>query len=257
MSGHSKWATTKHKKAIIDKRRAKVFAKLVKAIEVSARTGGADPSGNPTLYDAIQKARKNSVPSDNIDRAVKRGAGLESGGATYETIIYEGYGPQGVALLIECLSDNRNRAASEVRVAVTRNGGTMADPGSVSYLFRRKGVIIVAKSQNAAVGATIVDEDRLMEVVLDVGAEEINDLGTSFEVVTDPSAMVSVRSAIERAGLEYESAEVSLLPSVSVPLDRVGAEKLFALIEAIEELDDVQNVYANFDVSDEIMALLG
>ncbi|MGA1670498.1 MAG: YebC/PmpR family DNA-binding transcriptional regulator, partial [Candidatus Nanopelagicaceae bacterium] len=149
MSGHSKWATTKHKKAIIDKRRAKVFAKLVKAIEVSARTGGADPSGNPTLYDAIQKARKNSVPSDNIDRAVKRGAGLESGGATYETIIYEGYGPQGVALLIECLSDNRNRAASEVRVAVTRNGGTMADPGSVSYLFNRRGVVIVPKVQPA------------------------------------------------------------------------------------------------------------
>jgi YebC/PmpR family DNA-binding regulatory protein len=260
MSGHSKWATTKHKKAIIDKRRAKVFAKLVKAIEVSARTGGADPSGNPTLYDAIQKARKNSVPSDNIDRAVKRGAGLESGGATYETIIYEGYGPQGVALLIECLSDNRNRAASEVRVAVTRNGGTMADPGSVSYLFNRRGVVIVPKVQPAekpeARASTDLNEDRIMEAVLDVGAEEINDLGASFEIVSEPSAMVEIRSAIERAGWEYESAEVSLLPSVSISVDKEGAEKLFALIEAIEELDDVQNVYANFDVSDEIMAAL-
>lgn len=252
MSGHSKWATTKHKKAIIDKRRAKVFAKLVKAIEVSARTGGADPSGNPTLYDAIQKARKNSVPSDNIDRAIKRGAGVESGGAAYETILYEGYGPQGVAILIECLSDNRNRAASEVRVAVTRNGGTMADPGSVSYLFHRRGVILVAKDQKSKQ----VTEDELMEAGLDAGIEEINDLGSSFEVIGEPASLVSMRSAIEASGIEYESAEVSLLPSVSVPLDQNGAEKLFSLIEAIEDLDDVQNVYANFDVSDDIMAAL-
>lgn len=237
-----------------------MFAKLVKAIEVSARTGGADPSGNPTLYDAIQKARKNSVPSDNIDRAVKRGAGLESGGATYETIIYEGYGPQGVALLIECLSDNRNRAASEVRVAVTRNGGTMADPGSVSYLFQRRGVVIVPKSQSKSAGgsgsAFELNEDQIMEIVLDAGAEEINDLGSAFEIVSEPGSMVDVRESVERAGWEYESAEVSLLPSVTVPVDQEGAEKLFALIEAIEELDDVQNVFANFDVSDEIMAAL-
>ena len=252
MSGHSKWATTKHKKAIIDKRRAKMFAKLVKAIEVSARTGGADPSGNPTLYDAIQKARKSSVPSDNIDRAIKRGAGLEAGGATYETILYEGYGPQGVAILIECLSDNRNRAASDVRVAVTRNGGTMADPGSVSYLFQRKGVVIVNKEQ----GSRHISEDQLMEVALDAGAEEINDLGAAFEVVSEPSSMVAIRSAIEGAKMEYESAEISLVPSMSIPLDKEGAEKVFSLIEAIEELDDVQNVYANFDVSDEIMATL-
>ncbi len=252
MSGHSKWATTKHKKAIIDKRRAKIFAKLVKAIEVSARTGGADPDGNPTLYDAIQKARKNSVPSDNIDRAIKRGAGLESGGAAYETILYEGYGPQGVGILIECLSDNRNRAASEVRVAVTRNGGTMADPGSVSYLFNRRGVVIVGKEQ----GTRSISEDELIEIVLDAGAEEINDLGASFEIVSEPHAMVQIRSAVERAGLEYESAEVSLLPSMNIPLDKDGAERIFSLIEAIEDLDDVQNVYANFDVSDDIMAAL-
>lgn len=257
MSGHSKWATTKHKKAILDKRRAKMFAKLIKAIEVSARTGGADPSGNPTLYDAIQKARKSSVPSDNIERALKRGAGLETGAAQYETIMYEGYGPQGVAILIECLSDNRNRAASEVRVAVTRNGGTMADPGSVSYLFRRKGVLIINKDSGADAAARPVSEDALMEVVLDAGAEEINDLGNAFEIVSEPSDLVKVREAVEAGGFEYESADLSLLPTVTVSLDSEGATKVFALIEAIEELDDVQNVYANFDVSDDVLATLG
>jgi YebC/PmpR family DNA-binding regulatory protein len=249
MSGHSKWATTKHKKAILDSRRAKTFAKLIKAIEVAARTGGADPAGNPTLFDALAKARKSSVPSDNIDRAVKRGAGLESGGANWETIMYEGYGPNGVALLIECLSDNRNRAAGEVRLAVTRNGGTMADPGSVSYLFGRRGVIIVKKS-------AAVTEDALMNIVIDAGAEEINDLGENFEVVSDPSSMASVRKSLDEAGIEYESADTPFLPTVSVPLDGEGASKVFKLIEAIEDCDDVQNVYANFDISDEVMATL-
>ncbi len=249
MSGHSKWATTKHKKAILDSRRAKTFAKLIKAIEVAARTGGPDPAGNPTLFDALAKARKNSVPSDNIDRAVKRGAGLESGGANWETIMYEGYGPNGVALLIECLSDNRNRAAGEVRLAVTRNGGTMADPGSVSYLFARRGVVIVKKTGG-------VSEDSLMNVVIDAGAEEINDLGENFEIVSDPSDMASVRESLDNAGLEYESAETPFLPTVSVPLDNEGAAKVFKLIEAIEDCDDVQNVYANFDISDEVMATL-
>jgi YebC/PmpR family DNA-binding regulatory protein len=252
MSGHSKWATTKHKKAIIDKRRAKIFAKLVKAIEVAAREGGADISGNPTLYDAIAKAKKNSLPADNIERAVKRGAGLESGGAEYETIIYEGYGANGVAILIECLSDNRNRAASDVRVAVTRNGGSMADPGSVSYLFSRRGVIVLPKSQNQRA----IDEEVLMEIALDKGADEINDLGENFEIVSEPNHLVAIREAIEQAGVEYESAEVSLLPSILIPLDKESAEKIFKLIDAIEELDDVQNVYANFDVSDEILATL-
>ncbi len=249
MSGHSKWATTKHKKAILDSRRAKTFAKLIKAIEVAARTGGPDPAGNPTLFDALAKARKNSVPSDNIDRALKRGAGLESGGANWETIMYEGYGPNGVALLIECLSDNRNRAAGEVRLAVTRNGGSMADPGSVSYLFGRRGVIIVKKSSS-------VTEDSLMNIVIDAGAEEINDLGENFEIVSDPSAMASVRKSLDEAGIEYESADTPFLPTVSVPLDNEGASKVFKLIEAIEDCDDVQNVYANFDISDEVMATL-
>jgi YebC/PmpR family DNA-binding regulatory protein len=249
VSGHSKWATTKHKKAIIDSKRAKNFAKLIKGIEVAARAGGIDVSGNPTLFDAIAKAKKNSVPSDNIERAIKRGGGLESGGADYQTIMYEGYGPGGVALLIECLSDNRNRAASEVRVAVTRNGGNMADPGSVSYMFNRKGVIIV----NKVAGVT---EDKILESVLDAGAEEVNDLGEAFEVVSEAGDLVAVREALQAASIDYESADTSFLANLSVPLDAETAAKVFHLIDAIEELDDVQNVFGNFDVSDEVMASL-
>jgi transcriptional/translational regulatory protein YebC/TACO1 len=222
---------------------------LIKGIEVAARNGGADITGNPTLFDAIAKAKKNSMPADNIDRAVKRGAGLESGGADWQTIMYEGYGPNGVALMIECLSDNRNRAASEVRVAVTRNGGTMADPGSVSYMFNRKGVVIVTKANG-------ITEDKILEHVLDAGAEDVTDLGESFEIVSEPSDLVAVRTALQSAGIDYESADTSFLPSVSVPLDAEGAAKVFALIDAIEELDDVQNVFGNFDVSDEVMASL-
>ncbi len=249
MSGHSKWATTKHKKAIIDSKRAKNFAKLIKGIEVAARAGGVDISGNPTLYDAIAKAKKNSVPSDNIERAIKRGGGLESGGADYQTIMYEGYGPGGVALLIECLSDNRNRAASEVRVAVTRNGGNMADPGSVSYMFNRKGVIIVNKANG-------ITEDKILESVLEAGAEEVNDLGEAFEVVSEAGDLVAVREALQAASIDYESADTSFLADLSIPLDAETATKVFHLIDAIEELDDVQNVYGNFDVSDEVMASL-
>ena len=246
MSGHSKWATTKHKKAVIDAKRGKLFAKMIKNIEVAARTGGADVSGNPTLFDAIQKAKKSSVPNKNIDSAVKRGAGLEAGGADYETIMYEGYGPNGVAVLIECLTDNRNRAASDVRVAMTRNGGNMADPGSVSYLFNRKGVVIVPKGGLA--------EDDVLGAVLDAGAEEVNDLGESFEVVSEATDLVAVRTALQDAGIDYDSAEASFLPSVSVPLESDGARKVFKLVDALEDCDDVQNVYANFDVSDDIMA---
>jgi YebC/PmpR family DNA-binding regulatory protein len=218
MSGHSKWATTKHKKAVIDSRRAKNFAKLIKAIEVAARNGGPDIAGNPTLFDAIAKAKKNSMPADNIERAVKRGAGLESGGADWQTIMYEGYGPNGVAIMIECLSDNRNRAASEVRVAVTRNGGSMADPGSVSYLFNRKGVIIV----NKAAGTT---EDSILEAALDAGVEEVNDLGESFEVVCEASDLVAARTALQAAGIDYESADSSFLPSMQIPLDAEGHKR--------------------------------
>ena len=245
MSGHSKWATTKHKKAVVDAKRGKLFAKLIKNIEVAARTGGGDPDGNPTLYDAIQKARKNSVPVDNIDRAVKRGSGAEGGGADWQTIMYEGYGPNGVAVLIECLTDNRNRAATEVRTAMTRNGGSMADPGSVSYLFHRKGVVIVPKT-----GQT---EDDVLLAVLDAGAEEVNDLGDSFEVVSEAGDLLGVRGALQQAGIDYDSAETDFLPTMQVALDEDGARKVLRLVDALEDSDDVQNVYANFDVSDEVL----
>jgi YebC/PmpR family DNA-binding regulatory protein len=252
MSGHSKWATIKRKKALIDSKRSRAFAKYIKAIEVSARNGGADPDGNPTLYDAIQKAKKNSVPSDNIERALKRASGQDEASSNWETIMYEGYGPGGVAILVECLSDNRNRAASEVRVAITRNGGTMADPGSVSYLFNRKGVVIVKRNQ----GASLLTEDRILETVLEAGAEEVNDLGENFEIVSSASDMVGVRTALQSAGIDYESADVSFLPSMSIPLDAENAKAVFELIDAIEECDDVQSVYGNFDVSEEVMASL-
>jgi YebC/PmpR family DNA-binding regulatory protein len=245
MSGHSKWATTKHKKAVIDAKRGKLFAKLIKNIEVAARMGGVDLDGNPTLYDAVQKAKKQSVPNKNIDSAIKRGGGLEAGGADYETIMYEGYGPNGVAVLIECLNDNRNRAASDVRVAMTRNGGSMADPGSVSYMFSRKGVVIVPKGE--------LTEDEVLMAVLDAGAEEVNDLGENFEVISEATDLVAVRTALQEAGIDYDSAESSFVPSVQVELDEEGAKKIFKLIDALEDSDDVQNVFANFDVSDEIM----
>jgi YebC/PmpR family DNA-binding regulatory protein len=250
MSGHSKWATTKHKKAVVDARRGKMFAKLIKNIEVAARTGGGDLAGNPTLYDAVQKAKKSSVPNDNIDRALKRGSGAEAGGADYQTIMYEGYGPNGVAVLVECLTDNRNRAASEVRIALTRNGGSMADPGSVSYLFNRKGVVIVPRVEGMA-------EDDVLIAVLDAGAEEVNDLDEVFEVVSEPTDLVAVRTALQDAGIDYDSADASFIASVSVPLDEEGARKVFRLIEALEDSDDVQNVWANYDVSDEIMESVG
>jgi YebC/PmpR family DNA-binding regulatory protein len=248
MSGHSKWATTKHKKAVVDAKRGKMFAKLIKNVEVAARTGGGDPNGNPTLFDAIAKAKRTSVPNDNIDRAVKRGSGLEAGGADWQTIMYEGYGPSGVALLIECLTDNRNRAATEVRTALSRNGGSLADAGSVSYMFSRKGVVLVPG------GAT--SEDDVLVAVLDAGAEEVNDLGDTFEVISEPTDLVGVRKSLQDAGIEYDSAESSFVPSVTVPLDIDGARKIFKLIDALEDSDDVQNVFGNFDISDEIMEKL-
>ena len=252
MSGHSKWATTKHKKAVVDARRGKLFAKLIKNVEVAARTGGGDPAGNPTLYDAIQKAKKSSVPNDNIDRAVKRGSGLEAGGAAYETIRYEGYGPGGVAFLVECLTDNRNRAASDVRTAMTRNGGSLADPGSVSYLFSRKGVVLVPRDQEP--GA--VSEDDVLGAVLEAGVEDVNDLGDAFEVVTEPGALVAARTALQAAGIDYESAEVSFVASVTVDVDAEVAARVLRLVDALEDCDDVQNVFTNVDADDEVLASL-
>jgi YebC/PmpR family DNA-binding regulatory protein len=230
---------------VIDAKRGKLFAKLIKNIEVAARTGGGDPSGNPTLADAIAKAKGQSVPNDNIDRAVKRGAGLEAGGADWEPITYEGYGPGGVALLIECLTDNRNRAASEVRTAMTRNGGSMADPGSVAYLFNRKGVVLVPKNGRS--------EDDVLMAVLEAGAEEVNDIDEAFEIVSEATDLGAVREALKNAGIDYESADISWLPSVNVPLEEEPARKVLRLVDALEDCDDVQNVWANFDISDDIL----
>jgi YebC/PmpR family DNA-binding regulatory protein len=252
MSGHSKWATTKHKKAVIDARRGKMFAKLIKNIEVAAKMGGGDPAGNPTLYDAIQKAKKSSVPNDNIDRAVKRGSGAEAGGAEYATIMYEVYGPQGVAFLVECLTDNRNRAAMEVRTAVTRNGGTLADPNSVSRLFSRKGIVIVPKAQENRE----VDEDAVLEAALDAGVEEVNDLDDSFEIVSEATDVVAVRSALQDSAIDYDSAEVQFVASMDIPVDADAASKVFRLVDALEDLDDVQNVFTNVDVPDDVLASL-
>jgi YebC/PmpR family DNA-binding regulatory protein len=249
MSGHSKWATTKHKKAITDSRRAKAFAKLIKNIEVAAKMGGADLSGNPTLVDAIQKAKKTSVPNDNIDRAVKRGAGLSGESVDYQTIMYEGYAQGGVALLIECLTDNKNRAAAEVRTTMTRNGGTMADPGSVAYNFNRKGVISITKTD-------AVSEDDILLAVLDAGAEEVADRGAGFEVITEPTDLVAARTALQEAGIDYDSSEAEFVPNLHVELDLETARKVLKLIDAFEDLDDVQNIYANYEVSPEVQAQL-
>lgn len=253
MAGHSKWATTKHKKAIIDAKRGKLFAKLVKNVEVAARMGGGDPAGNPTLYDAIQKAKKSSVPNDNIDRAVKRGSGAESGGSDYETILYEAYGPSGVAILIECLTDNRNRSASDVRVAVTRNGGTMADVGSVQRLFARKGVVAVPKEQAAGE----VTEDAVLEAAIEAGLEETSDGGDTWEAISDPNDVVEVRKAIEAAGLDYDSSEVQFVPSFGQLVDSADvAEKVMAIVDALEDSDDVQNVFDNVELTPEVQAEL-
>jgi len=248
MSGHSKWATTKHQKAVVDAKRSKLFAKLVKNIEVAVRSGGADMAGNPTLVDAVQKAKKQSVPNENIDRALKRGSGQEAG-ADYQSIMYEGYGPGGIAVLVECLTDNRNRAASDVRVAFTRNGGSLADPGSVSYLFSRKGVVIVPKE-----GRTT--EDVVLAAVLDAGADEVNDLGEVFEVICEATDLVPVRTALQTAGIEYDSADSQFLPAMQVAVDVNGARRILRLIDMLEDSDDVQNVFANFDASDEVLAEL-
>jgi len=249
VSGHSKWATTKHKKAVIDGRRAKSFAKLIKNIEVAAKMGGADLSGNPTLVDAVQKAKKTSVPNDNIDRAIKRGAGLSGESVDYQTIMYEGYGPNGVALLIECLTDNKNRAAAEVRTLMTRNGGTMADPGSVAYNFNRKGVISITKTP-------AVTEDGILEAVLDAGAEEVIDQGGGFEIITEPSSLVQARTALVDAGIDYDSADAEFVPNLHVEVDLETARKVIKLIDALEESDDVQNIFSNYEVPADVQAIL-
>lgn len=248
MAGHSKWATTKHKKAANDAKRSKLWAKLIKDIEVAARTGGGDPAGNPTLDDMIKKAKKASVPGDNIERARKRGSGEEAGGADWQNIMYEGYGPNGVAMLIECLTDNRNRAASEVRTAMTKNNGNMAESGSVSYMFNRKGVVTVKQGE--------LSEDDVLMAVLDAGAEEVQAVGDMFEIISAPSDIQAIKEALVEAEIEVEQAESDFRADVLVPLNADDARKIFKLIDALEDSDDVQNVYTNIDLSDEVLAEL-
>lgn len=248
MSGHSKWATTKNKKAAIDAKRGKLFAKLIKNIEIAARTGGGDPNGNPTLYDAIVKAKKSSVPADNITRAVKRGSGEEAGGADYEEIVYEGYAPGGVGLIIQCLTDNRNRAAADVRSTLTKKGGSLAANGSVSFNFERKGQIVVPSDG--------VDYDKLFEIAADAGAEDVSDDGDTYTITTDPSDLVTVRKAVQDAGIDYDSADAVLVPQNEVTLELEAAQKVNNLIDALDDLDDVQNIYSNWTASDEVMQQL-
>ena len=249
MSGHSKRATTKHKKAVIDARRAKSFAKLIKNIEVAAKLGGADLGGNPTLYDAVQKAKKTSVPNDNIDRAIKGGVGIGGDAVEYTSIMYEAYGPNGVALMIECLTDNKNRAAAEVRTALSRNGGTLADPGSVAYNFTRKGVISIEAVDG-------VDEDAILEAVMDAGVEDVKDQGVGFEVITEPAQLVTAREALQAAGIDYDSAEVEFVANLEIEVDLETTRKVERLIDALDDLDDVQNVFSNEDVPAEVRARL-
>ncbi len=242
MSGHSKWANIKHRKGRQDAARGKLFGKLAKAIEVAAREGGGSAEFNPTLATAVEKAKAASMPNDNIDRAVKRGTG-EVEGAVYEEIWYEGYAPGGVALYVQILTDNRNRAASDVRSAFTRNNGNLGEPGSVGYLFEQKGQII-------ALG----DEDEVMLVALEAGAEDVREAGEgSYEVITVPSELRMVRRGLEDAGLTIDSAEIIQMPSTTVALDEPGARKVLRLIDALDDLDDVQTVFANYDIDDEVM----
>jgi len=244
MSGHSKWATIKHKKGAQDKARGKLFAKLIRQVEVAAREGGGDPESNPTLRTMFQKARQASVPMDTIEKAIKRGTG-ELEGVRYEQITYEGYAPCGVALLVECLSDNRNRTGSDVRSTFTKNGGSMAEPGAVSWQFERKGVLILPKKYS---------EDEVMEAALEAGAEDIADQGDTWQVTTAPTDLHTVRGALEAAGIDFDSADLTMLPTSTIELaSESDARKVLKLLDALEELDDVQNVYANFDIPDQIL----
>jgi len=248
MSGHSKWATTKHRKATVDKTRGKIFAKLIRQLEVAARAGGADIESNPTLRTAYQKARDASVPSDTIERAIKRGSGgLE--GVRYESVSYEGYAPCGVAVYVECLTDNRNRTGAEVRALFTKNGGSIAEPGSVAWQFTRKAVVILPKN---------VSEDDLMAVALDAGAEDLEDQGDTWQLTAPPAEFAELRSALEKAGVEFDSADLTMLPSTTVPIESEGdARRVLRVLELLEDHDDVQNVYANFDIPDEVLTLVG
>jgi YebC/PmpR family DNA-binding regulatory protein len=248
MSGHSKWATIKRKKGAADARRSNEFAKLLRFVEVAAREGGSgDPKANMTLASAIDKARAASVPNDNIERAIKRGTGELEGGARYEEVTYEGYGPGGVALYVECLTDNRNRTAQEVRHAFTRNNGNLGESGSTAWMFQRKGLIQIEKDQAP-------DEETLLELALEAGADDLSDAESTWEITTDPTAFAGVRDAVSTAGIAMLSAELTMVPQNTVPVEGGQARQVLALLEALEDLDDAQNVYANFDIPESVMA---
>ena len=249
MSGHSKWATIKRKKEATDSKRSNLYAKLLRAVEVAAREGGGNVEGNMTLASAVEKAKSFSVPNDNIERAIKRGTGEDTEGARYEELRYEGYAPGGVALLVQALTDNRNRTGQEIRHAFTRNHGNLGDQGSTAWMFARKGLVVVEK--DVAPG-----EDRLLELALEAGAEDLRDSESSWDIITDPSDFKRVSEALDRAGVPVSSAEITMLPQTTVPVDGSEARQVLGLIEALEDLDDVQNVFANFDISEELMASL-
>lgn len=241
MSGHSKWATIKHKKGAADAKRGKVFTRLIKEITVAAKQGGGDPDGNPRLRTAILAAKAENMPADNIKRAVQRGTG-EIEGLTYEEITFEGYGPGGVAVIVDVLTDNRNRAVSEIRHAFSKNGGNLGETGSVGYMFSKKGIIVIAKD-----GA---DEEKLTEVVLEGGADDLNDEGENWEIYTTPKDFVAVKEAVEKAGFKPEHAEVTMIPSTYQKLEGSQANAMMRLLEVLEDLDDSQNVYSNFDMDE-------
>jgi YebC/PmpR family DNA-binding regulatory protein len=250
VSGHSKWSTIKRKKGAADAKRSNEFAKLLRAVEVAAREGGSgDVKANMTLASAVDKARAGSVPNDNIERAIKRGTGELEGGARYEEVTYEGYGPGGVALFVETLTDNRNRTSQDVRHAFTRNGGNLGESGSTAWMFSRKGSIQIEKD-------AAPDDEALLETALEAGAEDLGDAESTWEITTDPGAFASVRDAIEAAGIPMLSAELTMLPQNTVPVEGGQAKQVLALLESLEELDDVQSVYANFDIPESVMAEL-
>jgi len=249
MSGHSKWATIKRKKEATDTKRSNMYAKLLRAVEVAAREGGGSVEGNMTLASAVDKAKSFSVPNDNIERAIKRGTGELGDGARYEEVTYEGYAPGGVAMLVETLTDNRNRTAQDVRHAFTRNNGNLGEVGSTAWMFSRKGLILIEKAEAP-------DEERLLELGLEAGADDLSDGESTWEIATDPGAFRAVRDAIEAAGIPMVSAELTMVPQTMVPVDGAQARAVLNLLETLEDLDDVQAVYANFDIPEEIMASL-
>ncbi len=244
MSGHSKWSSIKHQKAAVDAKRGKLFTKIIREITVAAKTGGGDPNSNPRLRTAIQSAKSANMPSDNIDRAIKKGTG-ELEGVTYEEVVYEGYGPQGVAVYVACLTDNKNRTASEIRSIFNKLNGSMAGQGSVAWIFEKKGFFAVPKNKTS--------EEQLMDVAVAAGAEDLKQEGDRFEITTGPQDYWAVKEALERAGIPVESAEMTMIPKNEVEVSAESARSVLGLIEALEEHDDVQNVYANCDIPDEVM----